>query len=247
MSMATELHVTSPLMRGELVLRVQKRLAALGYAPGRVDGVYGPTTEAAVRAFQATHRLVSDGVVGPDTQAALEIAAPPAPGAAGTVRPPSAIGERALAEAVRHLGVKEEPASSNRTIFGQWYGVDGVPWCNIFVSYCFSVGANHIIASGFQGAGVRAGKGCAYVPTTEAWLRAAGLWVGRTEPQPGDIAIYNWDGGRPDHIGIIERVLAPGEFESIEGNTALGNDSNGGQVMRRHRFSTQVDGFGRVV
>jgi N-acetyl-anhydromuramyl-L-alanine amidase AmpD len=36
-----------------------------------VDGDFGPATEAAVKAFQATHGLVSDGVVGADTMAKI--------------------------------------------------------------------------------------------------------------------------------------------------------------------------------
>jgi hypothetical protein len=36
------------------------------------------------------------------------------------------------------------------------------------------------------------------------------------------------------------------EVEAVEGNTAVGNDSNGGEVMRRRRFLSQVDGVGRV-
>lgn len=243
--MPSDLHVTSPLMSGPPVVTVQKELASAGFAPGAIDGEYGPTTAAAVRAFQAASGLGVDGIVGAQTQAALEMAA--AKPAALPARSPSAIGQAALAEALRQLGVKEAPPGSNKTIFGVWFGVDGVPWCNIFVSYCFQVGAHYTIGDGFQGAGMRPGKGCAYVPTTEAWLRTTGLWVGRTDPLPGDIAIFNWDGGAADHIGIVEENLGGGLFQTVEGNTAIGNDSDGGEVMRRQRHVIQVDGFGRIV
>jgi hypothetical protein len=39
-----ELHVTSPLMAGPAVLEAQQKLRALGYAPGKLDGQYGPAT-----------------------------------------------------------------------------------------------------------------------------------------------------------------------------------------------------------
>ena len=49
----------------------------------------------------------------------------------------AAAGVRALVVARRNLGVRESPPGSNRTPFGAWFGEDGVPWCAIFVSYCF--------------------------------------------------------------------------------------------------------------
>lgn len=240
---ARDLHVTSPLMTGPDVLSIQQKLKTLGYSPGVLDGAYGPTTAAAVKAFQRSCKLEVDGVVGPITRKALTGTKP------GTTPPPvitgSSLGRQALAEALKHLGTTEKPAGSNKTLFGAWFGVDAVPWCNIFVSYCFSQGAGYTIAKGFKGAGCTA-NGCTYVPTTEAWLRATGMWIGRVSPQPGDIAIYNWDGGVPDHIGIVESYAGGGRFAAIEGNTSVGNDSNGGEVMRRERYFTQVDGFGRV-
>jgi len=240
-----DLHVTSPLMAGTHVLRVQARLDALGYSPGPLDGLYGVASASAVIAFQRDHGLVPDGIVGKLTRAALR-RAKPATGSGEPRRNGSGeAGRKALAEALRQIGVKERPANSNRTPFGKWFGVDGVPWCNIFVSYCFAVGARYTICKGFAGAGVNA-KGCAYVPTTEAWLRVTGLWIGRSTPAPGDIAIYDWDGGVADHIGIVEANLGGGTFHAIEGNTSVGNDSDGGIVMRRLRYQTQVNGFGRV-
>jgi N-acetylmuramoyl-L-alanine amidase len=57
---------------GEDVRDVQQRLVALGMALDPDETArFGPTTEAAVRAFQADRRLPSDGLVGPDTWAEL--------------------------------------------------------------------------------------------------------------------------------------------------------------------------------
>jgi hypothetical protein len=236
------LHVVSPVLRGQDVLGLQHALQTLGYSPGPLDGFYGVATGAAVRAFQRDHGLGVDGVCGRQTASALSRTRPggrPRTGAFGGVA-----GRRALAEAISHIGLVERPV--NLTPFGEWFGVDGVPWCNIFVSYCFCVGAQLTLCAGFDGAGVHR-KGCAYVPTTGAWLRATGQWVGRSAPLPGDIAIYDWNGaGVPDHIGIVEKALGGGKFQSIEGNTSLACDSNGGAVMRRVRLLSQAEGFGRI-
>ena len=43
---------------------LQEALKALGYNPGPIDGVFGATTEAAVKAFQQAKGISADGVVG---------------------------------------------------------------------------------------------------------------------------------------------------------------------------------------
>jgi peptidoglycan hydrolase-like protein with peptidoglycan-binding domain len=49
-------------------------LAALGYDPGPIDGIAGPKTAAAVRAFQRNKDLEVDGIVGEITNKALLLA-----------------------------------------------------------------------------------------------------------------------------------------------------------------------------
>ncbi len=51
---------------------VQKALAALGFDPGKIDGIDGPNTQKAVRAFQAHATIDIDGKVGPNTRKALQ-------------------------------------------------------------------------------------------------------------------------------------------------------------------------------
>lgn len=56
--------------RGDAVKQLQQLLAARGY-PMQVDGIFGPGTEAAVKAVQEKLRLTVDGVWGPQTNAAF--------------------------------------------------------------------------------------------------------------------------------------------------------------------------------
>ena len=42
-----------------------------------------------------------------------------------------------LKVAASQIGVKESPAGSNRSKYGKWFGLNGVPWCAIFLDWCF--------------------------------------------------------------------------------------------------------------
>jgi peptidoglycan hydrolase-like protein with peptidoglycan-binding domain len=57
---------------GDDVLAIQKRLHDLGFNPGKLDGVYGSVTEAAVKAFQTKAAIEVDGIVGPVTRTKLK-------------------------------------------------------------------------------------------------------------------------------------------------------------------------------
>jgi GH24 family phage-related lysozyme (muramidase) len=53
---------------------LQRALGRLGFDVGPHDGILGPRTRLAVKAFQETHGLTPDGVFGPKTRATLELA-----------------------------------------------------------------------------------------------------------------------------------------------------------------------------
>lgn len=146
----------------------------------------------------------------------------------------------ALAVALKEVGVKESPAGSNwGPRVSEYLKSAGLtvpaPWCLAFVHWCFAqVGVD------------LAGHGL--VQAFDDWAKANGDLVDR--PLEGDIICYDWNNDHwDDHTGIIVKVLAlrwkgkafAGWVKTVEGNTAVGNDSNGGEVMIRYRW---IVGFG---
>ena len=146
--------------------------------------------------------------------------------------------EKLLNIARKELGTKEYPENSNNVKYNtDYYGreVSGsaYPWCCAFVWWVFKkAGMSKIFCDGKKTAL------CEYV---------RGHMKNHTmTPQPGDLAIYQFDSDpQADHIGIVESVNADGSFVAIEGNTRVGNDSNGGEVMRRTRKKSSVICFVR--
>lgn len=65
------LYLRAPMLRGDDVGQLQEDLGRLGFDAGRVDGIFGPRTVAALEAFQRNAGLTVDGVAGPDSLAAL--------------------------------------------------------------------------------------------------------------------------------------------------------------------------------
>ena len=141
-----------------------------------------------------------------------------------------------LALARKELGVKEYPAGSNNVkyntaYYGQevWDGKAGgkYPWCMVFQWWLFlEAGAPEL----FYG-----GKKTASCGTLMDFAKSHGQWV-TGGYQPGDIAIMDFPGNkaRTDHCGMVVTLLTDG-VRTIEGNTGVGNDSNGGEVMERTR------------
>jgi hypothetical protein len=154
---------------------------------------------------------------------------------------------KALEVAQRFIGVRENPAGSNN---GFWVGKflregGGIeppaPWCAAFVCYCYKVAGRPLTFPNRASVGF-----------FRAWMEKNGYLVDR--PLKGDIVCYNFDSDDwPDHIGIVERVLAlrwrdrlfVGWIQVVEGNTSLTNQADGGRVMRRRRWANRCV-FGRI-
>lgn len=58
--------------RGEAVAELQRLLHSSGFDPGKVDGIFGPRTERALRQAQASLGLSVDGLAGKETLAGLQ-------------------------------------------------------------------------------------------------------------------------------------------------------------------------------
>ena len=141
-----------------------------------------------------------------------------------------------LQVAAAELGNIEHPASSNKTKYGAWYGLNGFAWCAMYVSWVYDQ-AGHPLGHIEDRRGFRSCQG------GYRFWKANGRIT--RDPQPGDIVIYDWNGdGHCDHTGIFDSWVKPGNtFKAYEGNTAEGDDSNGGRVMLRLRNASSVKAF----
>lgn len=127
-----------------------------------------------------------------------------------------------IAIAKNEIGVKEYPPGSNQVKYNNWmYGRNASePWCASFVAWCF--------------------KGSGLVPKTASclnmleWFERRGQIV--KEPKPGDIVFFHYstNARRTNHVGIV--VGVDGKIiKTIEGNTSVSSNDNGGCVMARYR------------
>jgi N-acetylmuramoyl-L-alanine amidase len=66
------LYLRVPLFRGDDVCDLQRMLNALGFDAGREDGLFGPSTDRAIREFQGNIGAAADGIAGPSTIRALQ-------------------------------------------------------------------------------------------------------------------------------------------------------------------------------
>jgi N-acetylmuramoyl-L-alanine amidase len=66
------LYHRTPMLRGDDVADLQRRLNALGFDAGKEDGIFGPRTAAGMLEFQRNVGLAGDGICGPASVDALD-------------------------------------------------------------------------------------------------------------------------------------------------------------------------------
>lgn len=141
------------------------------------------------------------------------------------------------------LGVTELPPGSNRTKYGQAFGWDGVPWCVIFLWWCFREAG--------EGSAFFAGAKTASCGTLYRWYKEQGQSAPKKEVQPGDIVILNFSGTLDtQHCGLVVDVGPSNWVQTIEGNTAPGlegSQDNGGCVALKIRSMAQIVGVCRPI
>ena len=148
--------------------------------------------------------------------------------------------EKVIEIARLELGVTEDPAGSNRTKYGAAYGLDGQPWCVMFLWWVFREAGERMAFFG--------GGKTASCSTLLRWYREQGLTVPVEDVQTGDIVLMNFHGGKdPEHCGLVVETWhrKTGELtfvDTVEGNTSPsdGSQSNGGMVCLKSRYPSQI-------
>ena len=144
--------------------------------------------------------------------------------------------ERLLALAREQLGVREQPAGSNRVRYNTaYYGREvsgtGYPWCCTFLWWLFrQAGAENLFYGGGR---------TAYCPALMSYHRKQAV---SGDYRPGDVIFFNFYGGSgASHVGLCEAWDGE-KITTIDGNTGTGDEANGGAVLRRTREKQYIVG-----
>ncbi|MBX7096221.1 MAG: peptidoglycan-binding protein [Myxococcaceae bacterium] len=219
--------------QGPEVESLQRALAGAGFDPGPIDGDFGPMTRGAVVRFQRASGLEADGVAGPETMAALSGSSFVAAAKPVSVRPSADADFRAriLEVAQGEVGTTEATNNNDGDVrkYPSAFGRGQEAYCADFVSWVIN-----------QSGGAMNDGWC---PSIVNKLVRSGDWKGKTNPQAGDIVLFDWDhDGQADHVGFVKSVNANGTLTTLEGNTSGPGGQQG--VWEKTRGYDTVLGFG---
>ena len=155
---------------------------------------------------------------------------------------------RVLATAAREIGYSRWSDPKRGTKYARetqpvfwprdtWLLANGISYCDIFVAWVFwkALGKAFVTSGALP-------AGASYNTDYRA---SKGGRVPKSQARPGDVLVFdwNWATAATNHVGILEKVLPSGNYQTIEGNTSTGSSgsqSNGGRVARRTRRPGQV-------
>ncbi len=200
---------SGPLLRegamGNAVAQLQQRLTVLGFDPKGVDGIFGPATLAAVKAFQAHAGIAVDGIVGPQTWGRLGIQA-------GSAVPASASSfDGAIAAAADSLVASGYVYPPNDTT--QYYYVPDKVGC------CADFACDSVSKAGFNlGQAISAaGDDPHYCPSMVDYFKAHQEFIpgGPGGAKVGDLVFFDWGDGAADHVAVVTAVDSSGQPTQI--------------------------------
>lgn len=207
--------------KGDLVKLLQQELGGL-----KVDGDFGPATEAKVKEYQATKKGTVDGIITNDWL--LSICGNPN------------IKMLALKIAKTQIGECEDPNTPNwggKVIeYLKSVGLDfPASWCMAFVYWCYNLAAQILnVPNPLYRTG-----GCIL-----QLQKTAPAHIANT-PQVGDIAIMEFEQGH-GHTFFVNEVLSD-EMKTVEGNSSENGSSNGTTVVAHDRhFGGKIKAYIRV-
>jgi len=181
---------------------IQTRLKAHGFDPGKIDGMGGPKTSAAIVAFKVSKGLSPRDHIGPLTIAELEKEP------SEQLAPPQVKGEPVwLRRAKQEIGVKEIPGPKHSArVLSYWelsklpFRDDETPWCAGFVGAML------------EDVGIKS--------TRSGMARSYATWGQPCGPVPGAIVVF-WRGsktGTAGHIGFVVGKDQAGNIMTLGGN-----------------------------
>lgn len=254
--------LTTPYTKSPVVRVIQKYLGV------PADAEYGPVTASAVQHWKYTFgypKLYINNQVTASDYAYLRGARPQtkmmkarAASRAKKELAQKGIGVLAMESMVSwaRAGWHEFPDRSNvvpqmgevakKAGLSKWYCEMGWPWCAFSAMLAGFVHGGKTAQAGF------AGKfNVLYVPDilAAAQRNLYGMRVVSWDnAKPGDLVIFNFDGGVVDHIGRVVEVLDNGICRTVEGNTSgggAGSQANGGGMFMRSRGRAEIAAFVR--
>jgi hypothetical protein len=139
-----------------------------------------------------------------------------------------------VAIALKEVGTIEGP-KDNETKYGKFTKANFLPWCGSFVMWCANEVALKI-------------PNCVSTLAGATAFQKNGRWqdAETATPEPGDIAFFNFPGGREiDHVGIVVKDNGNGTVTCVEGNTSSdkkGDQRNGGECCTKVRAYKKKNG-----